>query len=162
MSKTDLIDVRREKAIAVVTLNRPRRRNALTGEVRAELQELLTCYATDPQVRGVVLGSREQAFSAGQDLGEAKDFRPEQISGWIDEHMRLYRSVAWHSRSRSSPQLMAAVSALASSWHCCATCASPQTLRSSRCLNLTTRSHAFLVSGPCTTSSAGDAPPRWS
>ena len=93
MPSTATIDVRREKGIAVLTLNRPRRRNALTSEVRAGLRELLAEFAADDAVRGVVLGSREQAFSAGQDLTEAKDFTPAQITGWIDEHMRLYRTV---------------------------------------------------------------------
>lgn len=93
MTTTATIEMRREKDIAIVTLNRPRRRNALTREVREGLQALLCDLATDGAVRAVVLASREQAFSAGQDLTEAKDFKPAEIIRWIDEHMELYRAV---------------------------------------------------------------------
>jgi enoyl-CoA hydratase/carnithine racemase len=93
MTAAATIEVRREKDIAVLTLNRPRRRNALTREVREGLAELLTTLAADDSVRAVVVASREQAFSAGQDLTEAKEFSPEEITRWIDEHMALYRAV---------------------------------------------------------------------
>jgi enoyl-CoA hydratase len=93
MTTIATIDVHLEKGIAVLTLNRPRRRNALTSEVREGLRVLLDEFAADDGLRGVVLGSREQAFSAGQDLTEAKEFQPAQITAWIEEHMRLYQSV---------------------------------------------------------------------
>jgi enoyl-CoA hydratase/carnithine racemase len=93
MTATATVEVRREKDIAVLTLNRPRRRNALTREVREGLTALLAQFAADDSVRAVVVASREQAFSAGQDLTEAKEFTPEEIVGWIDEHMALYRAV---------------------------------------------------------------------
>ena len=87
------IEIRREKYIGVFTLNRPHRRNALTRPVREGLAALLAELGADESIRAVVLGGREQAFSAGQDLTEAKDFQPEEISRWIDEHMALYRAV---------------------------------------------------------------------
>jgi enoyl-CoA hydratase/carnithine racemase len=80
-------------SVAVVTLDRPHRRNALTSQVRSRLTELFTDFAGDERVTAVVLASTEQAFSAGQDLNEAKDYRPEEIVRWIGEHMDLYRAV---------------------------------------------------------------------
>jgi enoyl-CoA hydratase len=93
MTATTTIEVRQEKSIAILTLDRPRRRNALTREVREGLRALLSDLAADGAVRAVVLASREKAFSAGQDLTEAKDFHPAEIIRWIDEHMELYRTV---------------------------------------------------------------------
>ena len=75
-----------------LVLNRPQRRNALTREVRLGLAELLRNMARD-DARPIVLASREAAFSAGQDLAEAKDFSPQYITEWIREHMELYRSL---------------------------------------------------------------------
>lgn len=84
--------------IAVCTVNRPNRRNALTREARQHLAETINGFARDESVRAIVMASRETAFSSGQDLAEAKDFRPEYISDWIEEHMALYRAVLSYPR----------------------------------------------------------------
>jgi enoyl-CoA hydratase/carnithine racemase len=63
----------REGAIAVVTMNRPDRRNALSLE---HLEELLACFRAigeDRALRAVVLRGNGPAFSAGHDLSEMID-----------------------------------------------------------------------------------------
>ena len=56
--------------IAVVTLNRPEKRNALSPEMVVRLAEFWREVANDHSVRAVVVtGAGEQAFSAGGDLG---------------------------------------------------------------------------------------------
>ncbi|KAI1180313.1 enoyl-CoA hydratase/isomerase [Nemania sp. FL0916] len=58
-------------AVAVVQLNRPARRNALTQEMMDHLVALLRQLDKDRAVRAVVLmGTRKGAFSAGVDIGE--------------------------------------------------------------------------------------------
>ena len=60
----------REGSLALVTLNRPERRNALSLET---LQELIACFRAigeDPAVRVVILRANGPAFSAGHDIGE--------------------------------------------------------------------------------------------
>jgi 2-(1,2-epoxy-1,2-dihydrophenyl)acetyl-CoA isomerase len=57
-------------AVAVVTLNRPDRRNALTRELKGALRAALAQVAADPAVRAVVLAGSGPAFCVGQDLGE--------------------------------------------------------------------------------------------
>ncbi len=60
----------REGATAVVTLNRPERRNALSLRM---LQELTACFRAlgqDAEVRAVILRANGPAFSAGHDLSE--------------------------------------------------------------------------------------------
>ena len=55
--------------VALVTINRPEQRNALTETTLRELRSALTLAQDDAQVRAVVLsGSGEKAFSAGADL----------------------------------------------------------------------------------------------
>lgn len=53
---------------AMISLNRPERRNALTAEMLGDLAAALTQAADDPDVRAVVLTGEGQGFCAGQDL----------------------------------------------------------------------------------------------
>lgn len=59
-----------DPAVAIVTLNRPDKRNALTVELKEALVEALEKVAADSAVRAVVLTGEGKAFSVGQDLGE--------------------------------------------------------------------------------------------
>ena len=59
-----------EPAVAVVTLNRPERRNALTLELKDALVAALDGVAADDAVRAVVLAGSGKSFCVGQDLAE--------------------------------------------------------------------------------------------
>ena len=56
--------------VAVVTLNRPARRNALSGELLTSLRATLAGLNSDPAVRAIVLTGADPAFCAGLDLTE--------------------------------------------------------------------------------------------
>jgi enoyl-CoA hydratase len=57
--------------IALVTLNRPEKLNALNAEVRGLLKETFAALADDDAIRAVVLqGAGEKAFVAGADITE--------------------------------------------------------------------------------------------
>ena len=60
----------KDPAVAIVTLNRPERRNALTVEAKEGLLTALRQVAEDPAVRAVVLTGTGRSFCVGQDLGE--------------------------------------------------------------------------------------------
>jgi 2-(1,2-epoxy-1,2-dihydrophenyl)acetyl-CoA isomerase len=64
------VTLERDGAVAVVTLNRPERRNALTVELKEALLAALTEVAADGAVRAVVLTGTGKSFCVGQDLGE--------------------------------------------------------------------------------------------
>jgi enoyl-CoA hydratase len=68
-----LVLVEREDAIAVVTLNRPDRLNALSDELMEELVAWLVELDGDEAVRCIVLAGNERAFAAGADIGEMAD-----------------------------------------------------------------------------------------
>ena len=58
--------------VAVITLNRPDKLNALSFPLVRELDEALTHYEADDRIKAVILtGAGERAFSAGagQDYG---------------------------------------------------------------------------------------------
>jgi 2-(1,2-epoxy-1,2-dihydrophenyl)acetyl-CoA isomerase len=61
-----------ERGVAVLTLNRPDRLNALTEEMHARLRELLAGLENQEGLRGVILTGAGRGFCAGQDLSERK------------------------------------------------------------------------------------------
>jgi enoyl-CoA hydratase len=68
--ETILYDVR-EDGVATITLNQPDNRNALTGELMAELTKAFESAGADARVRSVVLASsHDTVFSAGASLDQ--------------------------------------------------------------------------------------------
>src|SRR5262245_53843636 len=62
----------RRQAIAILTLNRPAKRNAIDFALGEALIEAIRTLDADDAIRVLVLtGSGEQAFCAGADMGEA-------------------------------------------------------------------------------------------
>jgi enoyl-CoA hydratase len=71
MSEPRNLLIERHGAVAVLTVNRPDKRNALDGDTRAEFIGALESFRADQGVRVVVLtGAGEKAFIAGADIGE--------------------------------------------------------------------------------------------
>ncbi|MFI2410501.1 enoyl-CoA hydratase/isomerase family protein [Streptomyces sp. NPDC018947] len=82
--------------VAEVTLNRPEKLNAWTGEMRGLLVAALEGAAADDTCRGVVLTGAGRAFCAGQDLAETAAIDPDDhaaAEAWIDDFGRLFRAV---------------------------------------------------------------------
>ncbi|MET0238584.1 MAG: enoyl-CoA hydratase-related protein [Sphingobium sp.] len=70
MTDAVLFDVR-EDGIAIITINRPDQRNALSREVREGLRSAWAKFEADPAARVAILtGTGEKAFCAGGDLKE--------------------------------------------------------------------------------------------
>jgi len=64
-----LVDTR--DGVAIVTINRPDKLNALDDRTMEELDAAFTALGADAAVRGVILtGAGEKAFVAGADIGE--------------------------------------------------------------------------------------------
>ncbi|MEM1075873.1 MAG: enoyl-CoA hydratase/isomerase family protein [Pseudomonadota bacterium] len=64
-----MIDVSRDDAVWLITLNRPDKANSLT---KAMLQELVQISREAQEARAVILTGAGSVFSAGADLGEAR------------------------------------------------------------------------------------------
>jgi enoyl-CoA hydratase len=64
------LSVRTDGGAAVVTLDRPHRRNALTAELMTALADAMARLDADDQVSAIVLTGRDPAFCAGLDLEE--------------------------------------------------------------------------------------------
>ena len=60
--------------VAIITINRPERRNALGLAVRDGLRAAFECFEADPALAVAILtGAGDKAFSAGMDLKEAAE-----------------------------------------------------------------------------------------
>ena len=64
-----------EFGVAVVTLNRPAKRNAVSLAMWQRLAELFTEFETNPRVRGIVMTGAAGHFSAGADISEFASVR---------------------------------------------------------------------------------------
>ncbi len=75
----DNLLVEREGAVAVVTINRPKVRNALNGQTMRELRRAMEELQQDASVRAIVLtGAGDKAFVAGADINELAVLSPSQ------------------------------------------------------------------------------------
>ena len=67
---TDVLLTQIDDGVAVVTMHRPERRNALNGALRTALFASIAALDADPDVRVIVLTGSDPAFCAGLDLVE--------------------------------------------------------------------------------------------
>lgn len=64
------IELAVDGAVGIVTINRPARKNALTYEMRSQVQTVFQQVADDPAIRAVVFTGAGTDFSAGADVSE--------------------------------------------------------------------------------------------
>ncbi|MEL6251031.1 MAG: enoyl-CoA hydratase/isomerase family protein [Bacteroidota bacterium] len=69
--------------IAHLTLNRPKALNALSKQVLKELREACEYLNKQKEVRVVIIKGEGKCFSAGADLNDSMDTKPEQ-SDWLE------------------------------------------------------------------------------
>ena len=85
---------KRDDGIAVVTLNRPDKLNALNAEARAHLRDTFDTLAQDDAVKVVVVhGAGERAFVAGADITEFASRTPAEQRE-VYQGRRIYETVA--------------------------------------------------------------------
>lgn len=61
---------------AIITLDRPERRNALNLEIKQLLAEAVEALAGDPRVHALVITGAGGYFVAGTDIAEMRDMTP--------------------------------------------------------------------------------------
>jgi enoyl-CoA hydratase/carnithine racemase len=87
------VDVRREGDVAVVTLRRERKRNALSTYMEAELLRALHTPELTSS-RAVVITGGDTVFSAGADITELRDMTPAAIANYYRESGSVYEAFA--------------------------------------------------------------------
>ena len=105
----DILIERAERDIAVVTLNRPARLNALTRDMVAELNSSLDTLAADSSCRAVIITGAGRGFCSGQDLEAANARnRSSEASGVIEKLYWQEQFAGMGGRIRTMPQLVIA------------------------------------------------------
>ena len=101
-------DVRTERrdAVAIVALNRPEKRNALSPDVMEELAAAIDSFDTDGNVRCIVVAGSDEVFAAGADIKAMADRSFQDV---------IERSTIgfWHRIASCRTPLIAAVSGFA-------------------------------------------------
>jgi enoyl-CoA hydratase len=83
---SDYVRVDRRDGVAIVTLNHPQDRNALSFRMSTALAEVMQCLTTDDAIGAVVLAANGSVFSAGgsvDDLLEPKAPLSETYAGFV-------------------------------------------------------------------------------
>ena len=80
--------------IGIITLNRENVLNAWNKEMRIKICKIFKKIKKDKKIKAVILtGAGKKAFCAGQDLNELKNFKTNQVNGWIDEFKKVYTAI---------------------------------------------------------------------
>ena len=87
------IEVAVQNAVAVVTLRRPDRLNALTAGMRRELAAILRHFGDGELSQGIVVTGAGRAFSAGLDLQEAAELPPGGLIADVELFHDITRAV---------------------------------------------------------------------
>ena len=78
--KLKTLTIKIEKKLAWITINRPKKLNALNSQTLTELHHALVVLEEDNKVRLVVLtGAGDTAFVAGADIRELADLTPKAV-----------------------------------------------------------------------------------
>ncbi|MCX7227640.1 MAG: enoyl-CoA hydratase/isomerase family protein [Burkholderiales bacterium] len=86
-----------QQGVAVIWLNRPDVRNAMSAQLIAELTDAVGAAAEDDDVRAIVLAGRGKAFCAGADLNwmkEASAYGPAENRADAGKLAALLRTIA--------------------------------------------------------------------
>ncbi len=103
------VQVERDGAVAIVTLNRPRALNALSSTLMKALASALDELEASPDIRAIVLTGGPRAFAAGADISEMKDLASGKAArAALSEHL-----ARWDRVGRLKKPVIAAVAGYA-------------------------------------------------
>jgi enoyl-CoA hydratase/carnithine racemase len=87
-----------DSRVALVTINRPDKGNALSPDVLTEIASLFTGLNQDPEVNVAVLTGGEKMFSAGFDLDFVRQVEKSDNEAFISLFHRAYRAILFCRR----------------------------------------------------------------
>lgn len=90
MSTMSCVDYKREEAVGILTINRPKALNALNTEVLDALDILLDKIEDDGIKALVITGSGEKAFVAGADISEMSDMGTLEARAFSQKGNRVF------------------------------------------------------------------------
>ena len=97
---SETVLLKKQENIAIVTLNRPDRYNAVTDELVTRLNEIIAEIRNDNQIRAVVLTGAGKGFSAGADMESFGKLSPEDGRAYIT---RVYQTLLRNFQTLKKP-----------------------------------------------------------
>ena len=93
MSADPVLVVHRDGPVAVMTLTRPDKANALDAEITEALLDVLGALAADPDVHALVLTGAGASFSAGGDFATIRAMQSDRVhrEAILAAHQELFR-----------------------------------------------------------------------
>ncbi|MGQ9720159.1 MAG: enoyl-CoA hydratase/isomerase family protein [Candidatus Jordarchaeum sp.] len=88
-----LIIVGKEGNMAIVMLNREKKRNALSVDLRKQLTDTLLQLAKDNEIKAVILTGKGPVFSAGFDTSEFMSLTPENMQAFFEASWQYHVDV---------------------------------------------------------------------
>jgi enoyl-CoA hydratase len=103
----ELITVRTEGRVGIVTLNRPKQLNALNDQLMIELGAALKAFDADEAIGCMIVTGSEKAFAAGADIGAMASY------SFTDVYKGDYITRNWETIRSVRKPVIAAVSGFA-------------------------------------------------
>lgn len=91
---SDHVRVERKNGVLSITLARPERRNAITIAMYAALADAVESASADPSIRIITLDGEGEDFTAGNDLADFLNARPDPSTGTDLPVWRYLRALA--------------------------------------------------------------------
>jgi enoyl-CoA hydratase/carnithine racemase len=85
------VNVKRDAGVAVVTINRPEVKNALSPPALREVTDALKRFDGDEETRAIVLGGEGGTFTTGDDLGETARMDKNGLAEMIEAFQDITR-----------------------------------------------------------------------
>src|ERR1019366_7112246 len=99
MSYSHILFEVEEPGIALLTVNRPEKLNALSGELIAELADAFGRVAGEPAIHAAILtGAGEKAFVAGADIKELAALSPVEMRAAARRGQQTFRMLETSSK----------------------------------------------------------------
>ena len=108
----DLILVRTEGRVGVITLNRPQQLNALNDALMDALGTALLAFDADPGIGAIVITGSAKAFAAGADIAAMADW------SYMDVYQSDFITRNWETIRRVRKPVIAAVAGFAMGGGC--------------------------------------------
>jgi enoyl-CoA hydratase len=89
----ETVELRTDGPVSIITLNRPRRVNAINQVMLDELERALDAVEEDPKVRVLVVRGNGGNFSSEFDLQEQMERRPVGVGPWREILDHDFRTV---------------------------------------------------------------------
>ncbi len=91
--KYGTIEFERQGPIGVLTLNRPERLNAINGQMKREIADVLPRIEADEAIRVLILRGAGRAFCSGFDLQAEAEEEPAGVEYWRPELRRDFDAI---------------------------------------------------------------------